>query len=287
MKILDGRKVADQIIDQAAARVQQFQENGIRPKLVVVLVGDDAGSEVYVRNKQRACERAGIISEKLTYAPDEVTTESLIEKIHELNEDKSVNGILVQLPLPDHIEVPKIIKAINPKKDVDGFNAYNLGKMFLSTEYEHLAPCTPKGIIKLLEYYNIDLIGKEAVVVGASNIVGKPMSIMLLNREATVTTCHIKTKDLPFHTKRADILVVAVGKANLIAADMVKEGAVVVDVGINRLEDGKLTGDTDFDALKEKVSYISPVPGGIGPMTVACLIDNVLVATERQKNSES
>ncbi len=285
MTLLDGREVAGNMLKDAATRVQNFQKQGIEPKLVVILVGGDPASEVYVKHKVKACEQTGVISQKLLYTADEMTTEKLIAKIEELNEDKSVHGILVQLPLPAHVEAPKVIRAINPHKDVDGFSAYNTGKVFLSTDYEDLAPCTPKGMIKLLEYYQIPVSGKEVVVVGSSNIVGKPIAIMLSNRKATVTICNSRTQNLADHTKRADILVVAIGKPKFINAEMVKEGAVILDVGINRTEDGKICGDVDFDALKDKVSYITPVPGGVGPMTIACLIDNVLRATERQTNN--
>lgn len=285
MILLDGRQVASELLNDAATRVLAFQEKGIKPKLVVILVGDDPASEVYVKHKVAACEKTGVISEKILYSAAEMSTEKLVAKIEELNKDPEVHGILVQLPLPDHVEAPKVIKAINPQKDVDGFTAYNMGKVLLSTDFEDLAPCTPKGMIKLLEYYKIPTEGKEVVVVGSSNIVGKPIAIMLSNRKATVTICNSRTQNLAEHTRRADILVVAVGKPKLITADMVKDGAVVLDVGINRLENGKLCGDTDFDALIEKVSYITPVPGGVGPMTVACLIDNVLRATARLTNN--
>lgn len=281
MILLNGREVADQLLNNAAARVLSFKERNIHPKLVVILIGDDPASEVYVKHKVQACEKTGVVSEKIICGSDEISTESLIAKIEELNKDSSVHGILVQLPLPKHVEAPKVIRAIAPQKDVDGFTAYNLGKMLISTEFEDLAPCTPKGMIKMLEYYEIPVEGKEVVVVGASNVVGKPVAIMLTNRKATVTICNSKTKDLASHTKKADILIVATGIAKLITADMVKEDVVVLDVGINRMPDGKLCGDVDFDGVKEKASYITPVPGGVGPMTVACLIDNVLRAAER------
>ena len=254
----------------------------MNPKLVIVQVGDDPASSSYIRSKQKASEKVGMEFEHMKFSADELDTEKLISKVHELNEDKSVSGILVQLPLPEHIYEPEVTKAIDPKKDVDGFTAYNIGKMFLSTEFEDLAPCTPSGIIMMLDKYGIEIEGKEAVVVGRSNIVGKPISTMLLNRGATVTTCHSRTKDLAFHTKRADILVVAVGKAKMIGADMVKNGAVVVDVGINRTDEGKIVGDVDFEAISEKVAAITPVPGGCGPMTVACLIKNVVMAAKKQ-----
>ena len=213
-----------------------------------------------------------------------MATEELIDKIRELNEDEKVHGILVQLPLPKGVYAPDVIKAIDPKKDVDGFTAYNLGKMMIGTEFEHLAPCTPLGVIRLLEHYDIEVRGKEVVVVGHSNIVGKPLSMMLLNRNATVTTCHIDTKDLAFHTKRADILCVGVGKPGLITAEMVKEGAVVVDIGVNRLKSGKLVGDCNFEEISKKAAFVTPVPGGAGPMTVACLMENTVKAAARIHN---
>lgn len=282
MELLDGKLVAQELYSKLLGDVQALKAKDIQPKLVIILVGDDPASQSYIRSKTKASEKLGIESELITYKPEEIDTPRLIAKINELNDDDSVNGILVQLPLPDHIYEPEIIKAISPIKDVDGFTAYNIGKMFLSTDFEELAPCTPLGIIRMLEHYNIDVSGKEAVVVGRSNIVGKPAAVMLLNRGATVTTCHSKTEDLKFHTSRADILVVAVGKSKLITKDMVKEGAVVVDVGMNRNESGKLEGDVDFENVKDKVSYITPVPGGCGLMTVACLMENVVKATIKQ-----
>jgi methylenetetrahydrofolate dehydrogenase (NADP+)/methenyltetrahydrofolate cyclohydrolase len=275
--ILDGKALAEKIIQESKRKT-----NILKPTLAVIIVGNDPASKIYVRNKKKSCERAGIHSLTIEL-PEETTQQELIEEIEKLNTDPKINGFIVQLPLPVHISTPKIIRAIDPKKDVDGFHAYNLGKMFLSPEFEDLPPATPAGIIRLLEEYNIEIEGKEAVVVGHSKTVGKPISTMLLNRNATVTTCHIHTKDLKSHTKRADILVVAVGKPNLITADMVKEGVVVIDVGINRLENGKIVGDTDFDAIKQKASFISPVPGGVGPMTVASLMQNTITATSRNR----
>ncbi|MBU1151617.1 bifunctional 5,10-methylenetetrahydrofolate dehydrogenase/5,10-methenyltetrahydrofolate cyclohydrolase [Patescibacteria group bacterium] len=279
MAIMDGKLVSKELLGSLTHEVNRMHLDHIHPKLVVILVGKDPASLSYIRSKQLACAVTGIEWEQIDYQTD-VSNDELIGKIHELNSDETVHGILVQLPLPDHIYTPEVIKAIDPKKDVDGFTAYNLGKMFLSTEFEDLAPCTPLGVIRMLEYYDIDPKGKEAVVVGHSNIVGKPLSTMLLNRNATVTTCHIHTKDLAFHTRRADILCVGVGKANLITADMVKEGAVVVDIGINRLDDGRLVGDCDFEEIAKKAAYITPVPGGAGPMTVACLMENVVKAAK-------
>lgn len=282
MKLLDGKIVSQKILEQVKEDVGRLKKERITPKLAVILVGENPASLSYIKQKRKACEFTGIAWEETDY-DETLTHDALIEKIKELNDRDDVHGILVQLPLPDHIYAPEIIKAINPRKDVDGLSAYNLGKMFLSTEFEELAPCTPMGVIKLLDDYGIDVSGMDATVVGASNIVGKPMSVMLLNRNATVTTCHIKTKDLKKHTRDADLLVVAVGKAGLITADMVKDGAIVVDIGCNKV-DGKLRGDVDFDAISKKASYITPVPGGVGPMTVACLMKNTLTACMRERS---
>ncbi len=279
MAILDGKALSEQLIDSVKEKAEELS-----PTLAVILVGENPASMAYVRNKKKACERAGIEYREFKY-PDSITQESLLQKIEELNQDDSVNGLIVQLPLPEQIYVPDVIRAVAPAKDVDGFHAYNVGKMFLSPEFEDLPPATPLGIVKLLDHYDIPIQGQEVVVVGHSNIVGKPISMMMLNRNATVTTCHIHTKDLSAHTRRADILIVAVGKEKLITADMVKEGVVVVDVGMNRNEAGKLCGDTDFDAISKKASFITPVPGGVGPMTVAALIINTIRATERQIKS--
>lgn len=279
--LIDGRKIANEMYETLGKEVREMQaHHNVHPKLAVVLVGKDPASLSYIKQKQKACDKTFIDWEQFDYEPD-VTTEKIIDKVQELNENPSIHGILVQLPLPKHVDVPLVIRAIDPKKDVDGFTAYNLGKMFLSTDFEDLAPCTPLGAVKMLEYYKIDPLGKEVVVVGHSNIVGKPLSTMLLNRNATVTTCHIDTKDLAFHTKRADILCVAVGKPGLITADMVKDGVVVIDIGINRTDDGKLVGDVDFEPVLKKASYITPVPGGAGPMTVAALMFNVVKAARR------
>jgi methylenetetrahydrofolate dehydrogenase (NADP+) / methenyltetrahydrofolate cyclohydrolase len=283
MELLDGKKVAEEMYQHLRGEIAALKEKDIHPKLVIVQVGDDPGSLSYIKSKRKASEKVGVTAELKHFAPDDMDTKKLIALIHELNADASVNGILVQLPLPSHIYEPDVIKAIDPKKDVDGFTAYNIGKMFLSSEFEDLAPCTPAGVIKLLDHYKIPLQGKEAVVVGASNIAGKPIAAMLLNRRATVTVCRSKTRDLAAHTRKAELLVVAVGKINLITADMVTKGCVVVDVGINRTADGKLTGDVDFENVSKKASHITPVPGGVGLMTVACLMENVYKATVRQK----
>ncbi len=276
-QILDGKAVAEKLIAECQAKAA-----ALHPTLAVILVGEDPASAVYVRNKKLACEKAGIRSLSYEY-PADISEMELLGKIQELNSDPEVTGFIVQLPLPKHISEPLVIRAIDPKKDVDGFHAYNIGKMFLSKDFEDLPPATPSGIIRLLDEYRIDPKGKEAVVVGRSNIVGKPISTMLLNRSATVTTCHSKTQDLAVHTRRADILIVAVGIADLITADMVKDGVVVVDAGMNRLDSGKLVGDVDFDGVVEKASYITPVPGGVGRMTVASLIVNTVHAAERQQ----
>lgn len=281
MKLLDGKKVAGEILDSLQKEVASLQgEHNVSPKLSVILVGDNPASLSYIKQKRKACKKTGISWEQFNY-DDSITTSQLINKIDELNNRDDIHGILVQLPVPKHIYEPDVIKAIDPKKDVDGFTAYNIGKMFLSTEFEHLPPCTPAGVIKILDYYKIDITGLNATVVGASNIVGKPLSVMLLNRNATVTTCHIHTKDLKSHTKNADIVAVAVGKQNLITGDMVKEGVILIDIGINRTTEGKLTGDADFEEISKKASYITPVPGGAGPMTVACLMENTVTAAKR------
>lgn len=279
MSLLDGRTVAQQLLTTVAQEVKLLQTQQIQPKLAFILVGEHPASLSYVKQKQKACEQTGILYEHVQLH-ESASTETLIDVIHQLDERADVHGILVQLPLPASINTPLVLRAISPKKDVDGFHAYNMGKMVLSKDFESLVPCTPKGVIHLLEHYNIPIEGQEVVVVGHSNIVGKPMSMMLLNRNATVTTCHKFTRDLAFHTARADILVVAVGKAGLITAPMVKEGAVVIDVGINRV-DGKLVGDVDFDQVQSKCAYITPVPGGVGPMTVACLMENTIEACKR------
>lgn len=278
MTILDGKALSEQLIDSVKEKAEK-----LKPKLAVILVGENPASMAYVRNKKKACERSGIEYVEYNFSTS-ITQEEILKKIDELNKDETVNGLIVQLPLPDHIYVPDVIRAVTPEKDVDGFHAYNIGKMFLSPEFEDLPPATPLGIVKLLDHYNIPIQGKEVVVVGHSNIVGKPISMMMLNRNATVTTCHIYTKDLSAHTKRADILIVAVGKENLITADMVKDGVIVVDVGMNRNSKGKLCGDVDYPNVSKKASYITPVPGGVGPMTVAALILNTIRATERQRN---
>ena len=275
-EIIDGKVVSAHIRTQIKDEVLAFQsEFGITPGLAVILVGDDAASQVYVRNKHKACSAVGINSIQIEL-PFNTTEEELLEKINELNSDESVHGILVQLPLPKHINEDRVIMAIDPLKDVDAFHPINVGRI-MTGKYEFL-PCTPAGIISLLDYYKIDVTGKNCVVVGRSNIVGKPMALLLLERNGTVTVTHSKTKNLKDVTREADILVVAIGKPEFITADMVKEGAVVIDVGINRLDSGKLVGDVAFDEVSPKASYITPVPGGVGPMTITTLLRNTLKA---------
>ena len=283
LKIIDGKEVSRLTRLEIAKEVSELKEkSGIVPGLAVILVGENPASCVYVRNKHKACLEVGINSYEIKY-PEDVKEEELIAKIRELNYDQNVNGILVQLPLPKHISEEKVINSINPDKDVDAFHPFNVGKIMLG-EYEYL-PCTPAGIMKLLEHYKIELSGKECVVLGRSNIVGKPMAHLLLQKNGTVTVCHSKTANLAEVTKRADVLVVAIGKAKFLTADMVKPGAVVIDVGINRLDDGKLCGDVDFDDVANVASYITPVPGGVGPMTMAMLMKNVLKSSKNKNHT--
>lgn len=281
MKLLSGRKVADVILQEVQREIAKLKKKGHALKLSVIFVGNDPASLAYVGQKKKACEKVGIVYDEISIDAKKTTTKSLIALVQKLNADKTVTGFLVQLPLPKHVYTPDVLKAVDPYKDVDGFHAYNLGKMLISAEFEDLAPSTARGIIRLFEEYKIFPAGKEVVVVGRSNIVGKPISVMMLNRDATVTVCHSKTKNLAAHTRRADILIVAIGKPKFIKADMVKKGAVVVDVGINRVHGG-LCGDVDFDSVSKKVKAITPVPGGVGPLTVACLMDNVVRAFQKQ-----
>ena len=277
--IIDGKLVSNTIREEIRDEVSSLKtEFGITPGLAVVFVGDDPASAVYVRNKHKACLDVGIESYVITM-PADTAEEVLLNKIDELNADKRVNGILVQLPLPEHICEPNIINRISPEKDVDAFHPVNVGKILIGN-YDFL-PCTPAGIMDLLDFYNINVEGMECVVLGRSNIVGKPMSLLLLGKNGTVTICHSRTMDLAKITKRADILVVAVGKAEFITADMVKPGAVVIDVGINRLKSGKLVGDVKFDEVSLIASAITPVPGGVGPMTITTLLKNTLIAARK------
>lgn len=270
-KIIDGKRISQEIKDELKEKVAQLKEQGIHICLAVIQVGNNPASTVYVGNKKKACAYVGI--ESLAYElPEETTEEELLKLVQELNEKKEVNGILVQLPLPDHIDEDKVIKAISPEKDVDGFHPQSVGA--LSIGQKGFVSCTPAGIIQLLKRSDIEIAGKECVIIGRSNIVGKPMALLLLRENGTVTICHSRTKDLKEVTRRADILVVAIGKAKFVDADYIKEGAVVIDVGMDRDENGKLCGDVDYDAVKDKAGAITPVPGGVGPMTIAMLMHN-------------
>lgn len=278
-KIFDGKAVREYNLDKIAEQVAVLKEKGVLPTLAVIIVGNDPASRIYVNNKKAACERTGMRS--LEYAlPEETTTEELLELIDKLNADKEVNGILCQLPVPKHIDKNAVLERILPEKDVDCFHPENVGR--LSIGNGELVPCTPMGMVKLLEYENIDPTGKHCVIIGRSDIVGKPMAMLMLARNATVSICHSKTVNLAEITKQADILVAAVGIAKFVKADMVKEGAIVLDVGMDRDENGKLCGDVDFDEVKEKASFITPVPGGVGPMTIAMLMRNTLTAADIQ-----
>lgn len=276
-EIISGTEISAKKRREIKEKVFKYRENGGHIGLAVIIVGDDVASKIYVRNKRRACEEVGI--ESFEYALSENTSESeLLELISKLNSDPRVNGILCQLPLPSHINEKNVINAIDPKKDVDAFHPINTGRI-LTGDYGFL-PCTPAGVIEMLKEKNIPIEGRHCVIVGRSNIVGKPLAMMFLKENATVTVCHSKTKDLKAETLRADILVAATGKAHLITADMVKSGAVVIDVGINRDENGKLCGDVLFSDVEKKASYITPVPGGVGPMTITMLLENTLKAYE-------
>lgn len=278
-KIIDGKTIAQQVRVEVAAKVQQRLSAGKRaPGLAVVLVGSDPASQIYVGSKRKACEEVGFISRSYDL-PATTSEQALLELIDQLNQDEAIDGILVQLPLPEGIDNVKVLERIAVDKDVDGFHPYNVGR--LCQRAPLLRPCTPRGIMTLLERNNIDTYGLEAVIVGASNIVGRPMALELLLAGCTTTVTHRFTKDLRAHVERADLLVVAVGKANFIPGDWIKPGAVVIDVGINRLPEGKVTGDVEFDVAVERASYITPVPGGVGPMTVATLIQNTLEACEK------
>jgi methylenetetrahydrofolate dehydrogenase (NADP+)/methenyltetrahydrofolate cyclohydrolase len=275
-KILSGKELSEKLLIKQAEEVAQLKQKGIVPGLVVILVGEDPASQIYVRNKMRACEKVGIYSETIRLE-ENTSEEKLIEIIDKLNSDEKINGILVQLPLPRHINEQNVLMRILPEKDVDGFHIANAGKLF--TGQKSMLPCTPKGIMYMLDDAKIVFEGKNAVVIGRSNIVGKPIAMLLLNRNCTVTICHSRTQNLSEFTKHADILVAAVGKAKFVTADMVKKGAVVVDVGINRV-DGKVVGDVDFEPVSEVAGYITPVPGGVGKMTISMLIQNTIEAAK-------
>ena len=276
--IIDGKIISASARASIAERTAAFEaETGVKPGLAVVIVGSDPASQVYVRNKKKGCGEVGFYSE-VHEMPEETTMEELLAKIEELKSNEKIHGILVQLPLPKHLDEKAVIDVIPPEKDVDAFHPVNTGKIMIG-DYSFL-PCTPAGVMKMLEYENISVEGKECVVIGRSNIVGKPMAMLLLHANGTVTVCHSRTKNLAEVTRRADILVVAIGKANFVTADMVKEGAVVIDVGMNRNAEGKLCGDVDFAAVSEKASAITPVPGGVGVMTITMLLENTLTAAE-------
>lgn len=281
-QIIDGKEVSASVKQRVAEECSELvKRTGKRPGLAVIIVGDDPASRVYVNNKKKACELVGFVSREYAL-PEETTQQELTQLITKLNNDDEINGILCQLPLPKHLNEKAVIELISASKDVDAFNEVNVGKIMIGN-FDFL-PCTPSGVIEMLNYYDIEISGKECVVLGRSNIVGKPMAMLLLHRNGTVTICHSRTNNLKEVCKRADILVVAVGKPKFVTADMVKEGAVVIDVGINRNSDGKLCGDVDFENVEPIASYITPVPGGVGPMTIATLMKNTLTAFKVQNN---
>ncbi|AWI34893.1 bifunctional methylenetetrahydrofolate dehydrogenase/methenyltetrahydrofolate cyclohydrolase FolD [Helicobacter apodemus] len=281
MQILDGKSLALKIEETLKEEVQLLNKKQITPGLAVILVGDDPASQSYVNMKAKACKRTGIYS-TTHEMPKSITQDSLLQTINMLNQNPNIDGILVQLPLPQHINTTTILEAITPHKDVDGFHPFNVGR--ISANLEGFTPATPMGVITLLQAYDINLKGKNVVIVGTSNIVGKPLGALFLNHKSTITLCHIYTNNLIEHTKNADILCVAVGKPNLITKEMVKEGAIVVDIGINRLENGKIIGDVDFNNVAPICSFITPVPGGVGPMTIASLLQNTIKATKIRAN---
>ena len=282
--IIDGKALAKKIREDLKVECKELKEKGIIPKLAVIMVGDNSASKVYVKNKSKACEEIGVEYEEFLLN-NNTTQEELLSLIDKLNKDKSINGILLQSPIPENLNINQAFKKITYLKDVDGFTPTSIGK--LSIGEDTFISCTPYGVIKMFEEYNIDLTGKNVVILGRSNIVGKPLIQCCLNKNATVTVCHSKTKDLEEYTKRADILIAAIGKSKFVKRDMLKNGVVVIDVGINRSEDGKLTGDVDFEEVEKIASYITPVPGGVGPMTIAMLMNNVIKATKEQYNENS
>lgn len=278
-QIIDGKALAQTIREGIAEEVRLLEKDtGIKPGLAAVLVGDDPASAVYVRNKRSACEKAGLYPQE-HLLPASTTQDALLKLIHQLNVDSRIHGILVQLPLPPGIDSQAILQAVSPEKDVDGFHPVNVGRLVAGDAV--FIPCTPKGVIQMIDSTGQDIAGKRAVVIGRSNIVGKPVAMLLLHRHATVTICHSRTKDLPGVVREADILIAAIGKPLFVTPDMVKEGAIVIDVGINRLADGKLVGDVDFERVKERAGWITPVPGGVGPMTIAMLLHNTLESAKR------
>ena len=283
-RILDGKKTAQKVKDALKERVEQLKKDGLTPGLAVIIVGNDSASRVYVNNKKKACEYVGIHSEEYAL-PEETTQDELIALVKRLNEKADIHGILCQLPLPKHINEEAVINAIDPQKDVDAFHPVNVGKIMIGN-FDFL-PCTPAGVMELIDESGIDLTGKHCVVVGRSNIVGKPQAMLLLHRNATVTICHSKTENLPQVCQTADVLVVAVGRAKMVDESYIKEGAVVIDVGMDRDENGKLCGDVDFDSACKKAGYITPVPGGVGPMTIATLMKNAVTAAEKSISAEN
>lgn len=281
-QIINGKEIAESVRQEISKEVQQLREKNVVPGLAVILVGDNQASQTYVRHKQKACEDLGMHS-VLIKKPADLSQEELIQSIAELNQDDSIHGILVQLPLPGHIQEKAIIEAISPEKDVDGFHPINIGRMM--TGQDAFLPCTPYGVMVMLEYIDYDLEGKHVVIVGRSNIVGKPAGQLFLNANATVTYCHSRTKDLAYYTKQADVVVAAVGKRDTITSDHIKEGAIVIDVGMNRDDEGKLCGDVAFDEVKNKASYITPVPKGVGPMTITMLMKNTVKSAQKALES--
>lgn len=279
MEIIDGKKLAKQIRENLKIECEELKEKGINPKLAVIMVGDDKASKIYVKNKSKACNEIGIQYEEYLLDKD-INQNELIELIEKLNNDKTVHGILLQSPVPDGLDINEAFRKISPEKDVDGFNPTNVGKLALNQDT--FVSCTPYGIMRMFEAYNIDLEGKKVVIIGRSNIVGKPLMQCCLNKNATVTICHSRTKNVKEHVKDADVVISAIGKPEYVTADMVKDGAIVIDVGINRTEDGKIVGDVDFENVSKKASYITPVPGGVGPMTIAMLMNNVIKACNKQ-----
>lgn len=282
--IIDGKALAKKIRENLKIECDELKEKGIKPKLAVIMVGDNPASKVYVRNKSRACNEVGIEYQEYLLEQD-ATQEELLNLIKDLNGNKEINGILLQSPLPNHLDINEAFKTITYLKDVDGFTPSSVGKLCIGEDT--FVSCTPYGVMKMLEEYHIDLTGKDVVILGRSNIVGKPLIQCCLQKNATVTVCHSKTQNLEEHTKRADIIIAAIGQSKFVKANMVKEGVVIIDVGINRGEDGKLTGDVDFEKVKEKASYITPVPGGVGPMTIAMLMNNVIKATKEQQKEKT
>mgnify|MGYP000277704593 FL=1 len=276
--ILDGKAISKKVREELKIKAEELKQKNIVPKLAVIMVGDDPSSKIYVRNKSKACEEVGIEFEEYLLG-ENIKNEELLNLIEELNNREDIHGILLQSPIPKHLDINLAFRTIKPEKDVDGFHPVNIGK--LSLNQECFVSCTPFGIMRMLAEYNIDIEGKHAVIIGRSNIVGKPMIQCMLNKHATVTVCHSKTKNLSEITKQADILVAAIGKPKFITEDMVKDGAVVIDVGINRNEEGKVCGDVDFENVSKKASYITPVPGGVGPMTIAMLMNNIIKAAKK------